>query len=81
MTYVQVKIKCTSDFSDILIAELAEKGYDSFLEEEDGFLAYILKVDYKPEVLISTLSKYNFDEFQAIDLEKKNWNVEWEKNL
>ena len=39
MDYVQVSITCLEDYREILIAELAAVGFDSFLETETGFEA------------------------------------------
>jgi ribosomal protein L11 methyltransferase len=40
MDYLEFKIKCLEEFREILIAELAEIGFDSFLETEEGIDAY-----------------------------------------
>ena len=70
--------------SEILIAELGEKPFESFSETENGFSAYIQKslweegmfedimILQNPEFKIS----YTFDEIAAV-----NWNEEWEKNF
>jgi ribosomal protein L11 methyltransferase len=70
--------------TEILIAELGFAGFESFVENEDGVLAYIQKPDWNSEIL-HTISILNSDEF-AISYEFKevaqtNWNAEWEKNF
>ncbi|RCW29446.1 50S ribosomal protein L11 methyltransferase [Marinilabilia salmonicolor] len=68
---------------EIIIAQLSNIGYDSFMETEDGLEAYISEDDYRPldEELLPFLiaPAYKF-EISAEDLEEKNWNEEWEKN-
>ena len=83
MDYVQVSITCLVDYREILIAELAAVGFDSFLETETGFEAYVLQDQF---------ARDSFDKVIAIYLEpaaltlvegimpKVNWNEEWEKN-
>jgi ribosomal protein L11 methyltransferase len=66
---------------DILIAGLGDIGFESFVENEDGFEAYIneeLEKDIK-------LSEFTFDDFtfsyEKDKIEHVNWNEEWEKNF
>lgn len=83
MDYLEFKIKCLEQFQEILIAELAEIGFDSFLENEDGIDAYILESDFNREKFTEVISEYQ--EAGQITLTeglmpKVNWNEEWEKN-
>lgn len=69
---------------DILIAELAEVGFESFVETEDGVEAYIQLPLFR-EALISDLNLLNNPSFK-VDYSTKtiadqNWNAEWEKNF
>ena len=70
--------------SDILIAELGEVGFESFLENEDGVLAYIQKNDWNEriletvEILDSELFKVSFE---LKEIEQENWNATWEQNF
>ncbi|WP_291859818.1 50S ribosomal protein L11 methyltransferase [Marinilabilia sp.] len=68
---------------EILIAQLSETGFDSFMETDEGLEAYISKDRYQP--LNGTLIPFlNTPDYQinitTEDLEDKNWNEEWEKN-
>jgi ribosomal protein L11 methyltransferase len=69
---------------DLLIAELGEAGFESFLETETGVLAYIQKKDWNENLLddIEMLinSKYSIS-FTRKEIEQVNWNEEWEKNF
>ena len=70
--------------SDILIAQLGEVGFDSFVENEEGVQAYILKDLWTEEKVknVQILSNENFDiSFNFKEIEQQNWNAEWEKNF
>ncbi|QLG46207.1 50S ribosomal protein L11 methyltransferase [Costertonia aggregata] len=78
------KIQPLQPASDILIAELGEAGFESFVEEEHGILAYIQKSEWSSELLndILILQNKNFDITYTIkDIEQENWNATWEKNF
>lgn len=69
---------------DILIAELAEVGFESFVEEADGLSAYIQKPDWHEGILddIQILNTDTLDiSFALEDIEQTNWNETWEKNF
>jgi ribosomal protein L11 methyltransferase len=83
MDYLEFKIKCLDEFQEILIAELAEIGFDSFLENEDGIDAYILESAFDREKFNEILSVYQEPgqiAFTEGVMPKVNWNEEWEKN-
>lgn len=40
MFYTRLQVICDPDFSEILMAEIAEAGFDTFMETEKGFEAY-----------------------------------------
>lgn len=69
---------------DILIAELGEAGFESFVETEEGLSAYILKTDWNVHIL-DDIQILNSDEFEITfsfeEIEQTNWNEEWEKNF
>lgn len=70
--------------SDILIAELGEAGFESFVENEAGILAYIQKNDWSAAILdaIEVLENENFKiSFHFKEIEQENWNITWEKNF
>jgi ribosomal protein L11 methyltransferase len=67
--------------SDILIAEIAEMGFESFENIHNGFLAYIPE-DLNPQVKLEGLKFDDFSySFTAKKMEQINWNEEWEKNF
>jgi len=70
--------------SEILIAELGELPFDSFIETENGFSAYIPKENWTENILedIYILNNPEFKISYTIEeIEQKNWNAEWEKNF
>lgn len=83
-TYLEVEIQNPVDFTDVLIAELDQLGYDSFEETDSGVKAFVVELDFDEEELKDLQQRYE-DLFQfsysVSELEKKNWNEEWEKNF
>lgn len=70
--------------SDILIAELGEARFESFVENEAGVLAYIQKNDWSESILesVEILNNRNFNiSFQIKEIEQENWNSKWEENF
>ncbi len=70
--------------TEILIAELGEVGFESFVENEHGVTAYIQKSEWNPSIL-EDIFVLNSDEFSIAynqhEVEQTNWNSEWEKNF
>lgn len=78
------KIHPLQPASDILIAELGEAGFESFVENEDGILAYIQKNDWNNRILdhIGIMKNPSFQiEFDLGEIEQENWNATWERNF
>lgn len=70
--------------SDLLIGELGEAGFESFVEEDFGVLAYIQKQDWKPEILetVSMLHNPRYSiAFTIKEIPQENWNATWEQNF
>jgi len=81
--FVEIKIKCDEYFSEILQAELAGAGFDSFIDEENGFAAYAAVESYDEQAAKEIFDRYaqlTTLEYKIADVERKNWNEEWEKN-
>lgn len=69
---------------DVLIAELADVGFDTFEDTENGFDAFIVADQFNEKALIAVLDtlEENVQFTYAIhDIEPENWNEEWEKNF
>lgn len=83
MDFIELKVKCAPDFAEILMAELSEMGFNSFVEVENGFDAYIDEDDYSEDALQEIYERYKALTQFSYDLnkiQKRNWNEEWEKN-
>ncbi len=78
------KIDPPKPWSEILMAELIEVGFDSFTEETDGILGYIQK-DLLNETELKNLDIFQNEEVQIEytfkEMPNINWNEEWEKNF
>jgi ribosomal protein L11 methyltransferase len=83
MDYIQYSFTVTpaEPGSDILIALLADLGFESFTQNETGLDAYVQE-EFENESLVKDLS---FDDFTfsyvRTVIPKTNWNEEWEKNF
>ena len=69
---------------EILIAQLSQLGFDSFLENNDGISAYIdssvlsnVKVQ---DIQILNSTEFNIS-FESNNVKKQNWNIKWESNF
>ncbi|SHM40170.1 ribosomal protein L11 methyltransferase [Cyclobacterium lianum] len=83
MEYLEFKITCSPSYREILIAEMAGIGFDSFLETEAGIDAYILpeELDRKDwEALIARYKEAAAVQVSEGVLPKVNWNEAWEKH-
>jgi ribosomal protein L11 methyltransferase len=72
----------TEEEQSLLIAELLEKGFESFVEEEHALLAYIPANIYTDDMIKDLAFLYNHPGVEVVvqPLEDKNWNKEWESN-
>ncbi len=73
-------------WSDILIAELADLGFESFSEEDDGFRAYIGACQYRSKPVAELFDRFRSKgpdklSFEVNRLGGKNWNAVWESNF
>ena len=85
-TYLEFdfKINPVQPWSEILMAELIEIGFDSFTEEYDGILGYIPEELFSEDALKSIPLMNNPDveiSYSFALMPNINWNEEWEKNF
>lgn len=83
MDYLEFKICCLDGYREILIAELSDIGFDSFLETPEGIDAYPVPGGFDRKVFENLIARYAIDgdiKVQERLLPKINWNEEWEKN-
>lgn len=70
--------------SEILIAELEATAFESFIETENGFSAFVQKELCTADILdhIQLLQSPDFTiSYEVEEIEQVNWNEEWEKNF
>ncbi|CAM1346340.1 50S ribosomal protein L11 methyltransferase [Tenacibaculum crassostreae] len=84
--YIEYTFKVTpiEPTTEILIAELGSVGFESFVENENGVVAYIQKEVWNSDILddVFVLNSEEFSiEFEHKEIEQTNWNAEWEKNF
>jgi ribosomal protein L11 methyltransferase len=69
---------------EVLMAELAELGFESFVESEEGLTAYIQQPEWNESLLEGLMTsaipelKISWD---VKTIEATNWNAEWEKSF
>jgi ribosomal protein L11 methyltransferase len=83
MNYIELEVSLAADFADILTAELAELGFDSFVETDEGLNAYIPEAEFQAAALQEVIDKYAAQTaivYHVKTLEKRNWNEEWEQS-
>lgn len=84
-------IKVTFNFSkieeyqkDLLIGELADIGFNTFEDTENGFAAFIDFDHYTKANLTAALLQFEGEivyNYTVEEIEAQNWNEEWEKNF
>lgn len=76
---------CTEVVNDVLSAVLADAGFESFVEQPDGLLAYIQQNLYDEASVEAAISEFPIPdtaiEYSFVEAEDKDWNEEWEKNF
>lgn len=84
--YTEVRIDmspCNETMTDVMAALLCEHGYESFVPDESGMIAYIKLEDFDKKVLDEVTAELPFDTSVTVKcetVEGRDWNQEWEKN-
>ncbi len=86
--YIEVTaiVQPQEPWTDLLIEELAEIGFESFEENPQGFKAYIARSEYDADKLTSvklwedTAGECSFH-FSIEVISSRNWNKDWESNF
>lgn len=87
-----IEVECTihhnnqekNQISDILVAQLAELGYHSFITTEEGIKAYIEEKNFNHDDIVYLPISPIFQDILDVNyraIKNKNWNEEWEKNF
>jgi len=88
MDYIELKVQVKpsdQQVNEVLIAQLAEVGFESFTEDDNGLNAYIKAVDYSDEIK-EKLKEFIIPEgtqisYQINKIKDQNWNAQWESNF
>ncbi|UBM58116.1 50S ribosomal protein L11 methyltransferase [Marinilongibacter aquaticus] len=84
MDFIEANIEVNAEFAEILVAELAEIGFDTFLDTDDGLLAYATEDLFDAQAFKQVMEDYAAKTtlFYAIKgVKKENWNAEWENSF
>lgn len=69
---------------DLLVAELANLGFDTFEDQDQGFVAYVpsasLDIQALETLLLNEAGDYDLS-YDVQELEQQNWNQLWESNF
>ena len=83
--YIEVSVRLepfSEATAEMLMADLAELPYDSFVTEEPFLKAYIPLSEYRAGELKVVLSGYpEAADFKAVPIQGQNWNKEWEQRF
>lgn len=78
-------LPCTETVNDVLSAVLAEVGFDSFVENDTGIMAYVPAALFDEEALNNAIACFPIEntaiDYTYEEAEDKDWNEEWEKNF
>ena len=89
MDYYEILFTCYAPIdativNDMLAAELGEIGFESFIQNDEGLVAYIPVNTFETQKLAACLAQFPLENVQfhytSNLIKAKNWNEEWEKN-
>ena len=83
--YLEVCVRMdpfSEEGAEVLMAELSELPFDSFVTEDPFLKAYIQTSEYKASDVKVVLSGYDFvADFKAVPVQGQNWNKAWEESF
>lgn len=84
--YIKIRVELNTkdeDTAEILVAELAEAGAESFDEEPNLLNAYFPERNYQSETVENIFSNKIFDglKYSVSVIKQQNWNRLWESNF
>src|SRR5690625_741446 len=85
MKTIEVEIPVTGDAQDYLVAELADVGFEGFVQEDDVLKAYIearLWDGTKRDWIELWLRSHGIEELmKETIIDPQNWNARWEETV
>ncbi len=83
--YWEFSVPCTVEQHDILVAHLAELGFDSFVENDEGGLSAFVTEDLLNKAAAEGLVYNFYPEYSALVKwnyhAPTNWNAQWEQHF
>ena len=81
MNYLQIEFDTLKDGeNEILVALLAEAGFESFEEKENSLMAYIKEAGFKEDSLEEILKVVPVN-YAITIIPQQNWNAQWERSF
>lgn len=87
MDYIElsINIKPKQPWTEILISDLADLGFESFSEENDKLQAYISSSDFDKKIVDKFLIAFNQNKLKISTeiktIPSQNWNLNWESDF
>lgn len=81
--YILLNITCEEEKREMLIAELAEAGFEGFIENDDNFEAYLPEADFDASITNEIFERYAIDPDLVAQktVAQQNWNAQWESSF
>ena len=81
-SYRKIAFTVSGEVSDVLIALLADLGFEGFEEKTSTVDAYIESADFDEEALQSRIAMIAHADisYRVSELPRQNWNKQWEEN-
>ena len=80
MSHIAITVSAPSALKDILVAQLADVGYEGFEETADTLVAYIPTTQFEENILLGILGSHGLD-YTKESIAQANWNAVWESNF
>ena len=85
MNYIKVNYTLEpniTEASEVLMAQLGDLGFESFVETEKGFEAYIPENNFSPDLLKDLFIPFGDvqTDYTTETIRDRNWNRTWEEN-
>ena len=83
MNYIELLVEFTQvhPWRDIMVAQLEQRGYESFVETKSGLKSYIPEQTFDPAIVDEIRSMEGIGTVVYDLIEDQNWNAKWEENF
>ena len=89
MKYYEVNFTITApesirqDVADVLMALVADAGFETFQSTDDGFTGYVQQSQLQQPVLDALVAQLPFDgvavNYEVVEADHRDWNEQWEQ--